>query len=112
MKHFTIIILIFLASCRPAVPSVPSKYIQPIKMKMVLSDMFIADAISHTRAVAGVGEKDFTSQYYATIYKNHGITEDDFKKSYKFYEDNPGLLNKLYEETLSEMSKREGEVGK
>ena len=112
MKHFIIAILIFLSACKPAAPTVPSKFIQPDKMKMVLSDMFIADAISSNRAMGGTNEKQFTSQYYATIYKNYGITQDEFAKSYKFYEDNPVLLNKLYDEVLGEISKREAVVGK
>ena len=81
-------------------------------MKMVLVDMHIADAVAQNKAQGGVNEKQLTREYYATIYKNNGVKEEDFLKSYHFYEQSPPLLNKLYEDVLTEMSKIEAKETK
>jgi hypothetical protein len=88
-------------------PKIPRDIIPPEKMHLIMSDMLIADALSETRALGSVNEKLYTEQYYATIYKNYGITRADFVKSYHFYEDNPVVMNKLYDDILGEISKRE-----
>jgi len=61
---------------------------------------------------SGKTEMKLSEQYYMQIYKNYGITKEDFLKSYTFYQDNPVLLNQLYDNVLSEMSKREAQINK
>ena len=93
-------------------PNVPSDVIPIDKMKMVLVEMHIADAVAQNKAQGGVNEKQLTREYYATIYKNQGVKEQDFVKSYHFYEQTPALFNKLYEDVLTEMSKIEAKETK
>jgi hypothetical protein len=82
------------------------------KMKMIMADIHIADAVAETKAQGGVNEKNLTAEYYAAVFKNNGTTREDFLKSYRFYEDNPVLMNKLYDSVLIEISRREAAVGK
>jgi hypothetical protein len=49
---------------------------------------------------------------YTQIYKNHGITRAEFLKSYHYYETQPELMDKLYEELLSELSRRQAQLSK
>lgn len=81
-------------------------------MTMVLADMHITDAVAATKAQGGMDEKLLTEEYYLQVYKNYGITKEQFLNSYHFYESSPKLLNKLYDQVLGEMSKREAAVGK
>ncbi len=112
MKRIIPFLLILLFSCKEKYPPVPKDLIQTPAMEQILSDMLIADALSETRGLGGVNEKLFTEQYYATIFKNHGVTRELFVKSYHFYEDNPVILNNIYDSVLSDISKREAAVGK
>ena len=82
------------------------------KMEMILVDMHIGDAVAETKAQLGMNEKVLTEEYHEQIFKNHGTTRKEFLRSYKFYEDNPKLLNKMYDDILDKMSKREESVGK
>jgi hypothetical protein len=113
MKRIIPLLLVLLLGCREKFPHPPSGVISSDEMKMILSDMLIADALSETRALGGTtNEKTYTEQYYATIYKNHHTTREQFLKSYQFYEDNPVWYNKIMDDVLAEMSKREAAVSK
>jgi hypothetical protein len=81
-------------------------------MESILVDMHISDAVAEVKTMGDINEKKLTQQYYLQIYRNHGITKNDFLKSYTFYENNPVLLNKIYDDILGEMSKREARINK
>jgi len=110
---FVPVLLFMLAACKEKFPAVPSDIIPMTKMENILIDMHIVDAVAETRTMgSGATEMKFTEQYYLQIYKNYGITKEEFLKSYLFYQNNPILLNKLYDDVLSEMSKREAQMNK
>lgn len=104
--------LLFLAACKPEMPEVPKDIIPPDKMTKILEDVHVADAVAETKAQSGGNEFELTRQYYALIYKKYNITEQDFRKSYSYYEANPAWMNKMYDTILNDLSKREEEVGK
>jgi hypothetical protein len=110
---FMVFMLLFVAGCKEKFPSIPSDIIPIAKMENILIDMHISDAVAETKTMGGGKlEMNLSQQYYLQIYKNYGITKADFLKSYLFYENNPVLLNKLYDDVLSEMSKREARINK
>jgi hypothetical protein len=112
MKRLIPFILLILAACKQELPSIPSGILPIQKMSPILIDMHVADAVAQNRAQGGVNEKKMTQEYYERIYKIHGVTKEEFTKSYRFYEDNPALFNKLYEEVLNGLSKTESDVSK
>lgn len=112
MKRLIPLILILLCCCKDKYPSIPKGIIPEDKMKLILIDMHIADAVAQNKSVGGVNEKKETAESYAAIFKNYGITREEFIKSWRFYEDNPVLLNKLYDEMLGDMSKLESDMTK
>jgi len=105
--------LLLFAGCKQKFPKIPSDIIPISKMENILIDMHISDAVAETKTMGGgKAEMRLSGQYYMQIYKNYGITSEDFLKSYKFYQNNPVLLNQLYDNILSEMSKREAKINK
>jgi len=112
LKCFIPLALLFVAGCKEKFPSVPANVIPIGKMENILIDMHISDAVAETKTLGDMNEKKVTQQYYLQIYMNYGITKKDFLKSYSFYQDNPVLLNKLYDDILGEMSKREAKINK
>ena len=105
-----LLLVMFLAGCKPKLPSVPGDVIPAKEMETILIDMHMADAVAETKSMGDVNEKRLTQQYYLQIYKNHNITKEDFLKSYLFYQNNPVLLNQMYDNILVEMSKREAKI--
>ena len=70
------------------------------------------DAVAETKAQAGEDEKTLSKIYMEQVYKSHGISREEFLKSFHFYENQPALLNKMYDEILAELSTREEAAGK
>lgn len=112
MKRIIPLLFILLAACRSEMPEIPRGVIAPDKMETILADMHITDAVAETKAQAGMNERLLTEEYHEQIFKNHGVTREEFIKSYKFYEANPKWLNKMYDHILDAVSKREEAVGK
>lgn len=112
MKHFIPLFFLVLAACKSDMPSMPSDVLPIDKMKVILADMQIADAVAETKVQGGANEAVLTQEYYSRIYQLHHVTQEDFTKSMKFYEQHPEWLNKLYEEILTELSKRSADVSK
>lgn len=112
MKHFIPLLFLLLCSCKQEFVDVPKDIMPMGKMKTVLMEIHIADALAETKAQAGEDEKTLTRKYHEQIYKNHAITHAEFMTSYKFYEANPKLMNKMYDEILNDLSKREETEGK
>lgn len=112
MKRIILCLFIFLSACKSELPDVPKDVIAMDKMEIILADMHITDAVAETKAQFGMNEKLLTQEYHEQIFKNHGTTRHEFLKSYKFYEANPKLLNKMYDDILEKMSKREEAAGK
>lgn len=112
MKRFIPLLFLALSACKPDMPSIPSEVLPVDKMKVILADMHIADAVAETKALGGASEGALTQEYYGRIYQLHKVTPSQFTASMKFYESHPVWLNKLYEEILTELSKRSADVSK
>lgn len=112
MKWLIPFLLLLLASCKNDKIAIPDDILKPEKMKLILTDVHVTDALAEQKTQEGMDEKRLTAEYHMQIFKNHGITEQDFKKSLVFYEANPKLMDEVYAEVLSELTKREAEVNK
>ncbi len=112
MKRFVPLLFLALYACKPDMPSIPKEVLPVDKMKVILADMHIADAVAETKALGGASEGALTQEYYGRIYQLHQVTSEQFTNSMKFYESHPVWLNKLYEEILTELSKRSAGVSK
>lgn len=82
------------------------------KMTSIIADMHIADAVATNKAEGGMDEKLLSREYYKQIYKNYGITQDEYLKSFHFYENNPKLFNKMYDDVLGEISRQEDSISR
>ena len=89
---------------------IPKDVLPKDKMTSILVDVHLAEAAmtlnNSQRDTAKVME------YYDFIYKNHNTTKKQFTESYNFYLANPELLNKIYDDVLIELSKKQTEAVK
>lgn len=112
MKHIIPLLLLFLVSCKPKLPEVPKDVIPMETMKLILADIHLADAVAEAKTQVGANEKELVQKYDEQIFKIHGTTREEFVKSFSFYEQNPVLLNLMYDDILNDLSKREGDISK
>ncbi len=112
MKRLTLFILILLSACKSDRPDIPADVMPPEKMIAIMQDMHIVDAVAENKGQMGMDEKMLAEEYHEQLFKNHGTTRTEFLKSFAFYEDNPKLLDELYNTVLQDLSKREAAVSK
>jgi hypothetical protein len=84
-------------SCISENDTVPSRYIQPEKMKKIMYDMYLADELNAMRI-----EKDIqldrsleNRQYYQNIFANYGVSREQFLSSLDYYMKHPKLFDVL-----------------
>jgi hypothetical protein len=112
MKQSIPFLLLLFLSCKRDFPNIPEGIIASEKMKLILVDLHVADALAETKGQKGENEKMLAQIFDERVFENFRVSKQEFLKSYHFYEDNPILLNKMYDEILIELSKREEKTGK
>ena len=113
MKHLLFgIVLLTLMGCNRLKSTQPAAAISRDSMIAILVDIHVADAISDQKYGQDKPNKAFTNALYERIFQNHHISAAEYKASYKYYEDKPELLDKMYEQVITEISKKEAEMKK
>ncbi len=78
-------------------------------MVSVLTDVHLVQASQQLYiAIDTADTAAFTSFNY--VWKKHHITEAEYKKSLDFYSHNPSILDSIYENVLTNLSKEKAEL--
>ena len=108
------IILLTLSGCHGLKngPSSSADVIPKDSMLSVLVDIHVADAVADQKFGQDHPNRAFTNALYERIYQNHHITAAQYKASYKYYESHPEMMDKMYEQVITEISKKEADLKK
>ncbi len=92
----------------------PSDVLPKNKMRDILLDMNYADVVGRdqvvdTARVSDTVREERVKTYYTQILQLHGVTREEFTRSYKFYESHPDRFESIYKE-MGEIVKRKREV--
>jgi hypothetical protein len=90
----------------------PADLIPQEQMIDVLVDIHVADALVEQKFGAQNPNLPLSNALYERIYQNHKITAAQYKSSYKYYEASPELMDKIYTQVITELSKKEAEMTK
>jgi len=107
-----IIILLSLGGCSRFKDPKPADLIPQEKMIQVLVDVHVADALVEHKSGMQNPNLPLTNALYTQIYHNYGITAKQFRSSYKYYESHPVLMDNLYTQVITELSKKEAVLNK
>jgi len=94
--------------CIRSEESAPKELIPPDSMVNILVDVHIAEAAANVARINDV-EKFSASDLYPDIFKTHLTDSISFRKSFDYYLHHPKKLDKIYEQVLNELSRRESE---
>ncbi|MBO9150627.1 DUF4296 domain-containing protein [Chitinophaga sp. GCM10012297] len=92
----------------------PPDVLPKAKMRDILLDMNYADVagrdqIVDTAKVSDTVREERVKAYYVQILQLHGVTREEFIRSYKFYEAHPDRFEAIYKE-MGEIVRRRREV--
>lgn len=90
--------------------NIPDSVLAKEKMSAVITDIHLAEAEAHLHAFPDTVSKEKIS--FQKIFEKHGITRKQYEESISFYMEHPELLDKVYEQTLNELSRMQGEAAK
>ncbi len=102
--------LISMSACKKKQVEIPADVLKKEEMVAVLTDVQIAEAAINKQTEVGNFGPDYTAAYYNFIFSKHKITVDIYRKSMEWYTQHPELLDKVYEEVIIELSKKQSEV--
>lgn len=115
MRLFLLCLSVFvfsLVSCTDK-DKIPSGVLSKNKMQQVIWDMmqaerytatFLKDSTKNTKAE--------TFKLYAQVFAIHGITKDQFVKSYKFYMGRPDIARVMFDSLASKANRKREEIYK
>jgi len=95
--------VVILAGCSGK-DKVPSGIIPKEKMGTILWDMIQVDqysAIYLLKDSARINIKMEDLRLYQQVFQLHGVSREDFRKSFQYYEDRPDLIRTLFDSLLS-----------
>ena len=102
--------LLFIAGCSSEEEKIPQEVIPRDKMIAILIDVQIAEArIQSNNLNTNDSTKQIALGYYNYIFQKHHIKSSEFKSSFKYYAERLEMLNKMYEEVITGLSKRQSE---
>ena len=107
------ILLLTLMSCnRLKTTQVPADVMPRDSMVSILVDIHVADAVADQKFGQDKPNRAFANGMYERIFEIHHTTAALYKTSFKYYESHPEILDKMYEQVITEISKREAELKK
>ena len=108
MKHLLFIIIILtLGGCTQISDHTPADLIPQDRMILLLVDIHVADALIEHKSGTQNVNLPLTNAIYTKIYQNYGVSSAQFRSSYQYYESHPALMDNMYTQIITELSKKE-----
>lgn len=107
---FTGILLFSSCSLEQKEISIPDYVITQDSMIHILADVHIQEAMMNQYSQEGRHMKMNPEKQYQLIFDKYHISKERYDSSYQFYLDNPSLLNKIYENVIIELTKKQSEI--
>lgn len=85
----------------------PPNVLGPEKFQKVLTDVMLADALSTERSFkdTSLKIKDANAAYFLKVFEIHGVTKNEFMRSYNFYLSRPDLLRVISDSVSAVLSR-------
>ena len=84
----------------------PPDLIAKDQMVDILIDLRLMDAVLNSKQrIANDGFQDTLKFYYGSVMEKHGITRERFDKSITYYQRDLKVMDELYEEAITRLSK-------
>lgn len=102
-----------LVACNQTNNNRPKLFLDAEKMKLILTEVHLSDAIAEQQANGNRGlEAVLAQKGMEQVLKNYVLTQLQLDSNLAYYQQRPAELNKIYEQLLTDMSKRQAEMSK
>lgn len=91
---------------------VPADIISKDTMILILTDIHLLESSLNLRIFEDRKLMNARNAIKPKIYKNYGVSKEQFFKSYTYYANKPLLIDSIYTDVISEISKRQAKLSK
>ncbi len=106
-------IFCFISACsEPKQEPIPLGIIAQDTMVQMLAEIHLLESSLSVRIADESSLKNTRNAIKSKIYLNFGVSKEQFYKSYKYYAEKPVLIDSIYINVISEISKRQVEQTK
>lgn len=114
IRNQIIFLLLFVfSSCENDKPTKPKVFIEKEKMEQILMEIHISDAIAEEKANGNAAlEKNIADQGLAQILANYKLSKPQFDSVYVYYVRQPDVLNEMYVNIITELSKKQAQLAR
>lgn len=107
------LLLLVCSSCQGDKPQKPKVFIEQEKMEQILMEIHISDAIAEEKANGNAAlEKNIAAQGLTQILTNYKLSKPDFDSVYVYYVRQPDVLNGMYVNIITELSKKQAQLAR
>lgn len=87
---------------------IPPTVMQPPEFQNVLTDILLADGLSTERSYKDTLVKitDANASYFLKVFELHGVSKNEFMRSYNFYLQRPDLLRIITDSISAVLNRR------
>ncbi len=95
-------LLLVLVACGPAGPPPPGPLDRATFKRLLLGSELIEARLQHENVIAKRSDSP-VEQYYDDLFKEEGVTKEDFRRTFDAYTQHPAELKVIYQEVLAEL---------
>ena len=109
MRKLLPVLLILFAACGGREERSSADILDREKFKAVLLEATLIEARINHELIVDHQNSVPTNQYYQDLFKEQGITQEQFGRSFDHYAARPLEMKAIYDEILTELSRRKDE---
>jgi hypothetical protein len=100
-RYLFLLLLIYFSACKPGRPD---DVLPPKKMQSAMWDIMRADEMAsyYTTHDSSAAVKNKRARFYGEVFRVQGITQEDFKRSLRYYEGHPDLFKEVLDSLQSQ----------
>lgn len=85
-----------------------SDIISSEEMVKVLEDVYLVEGAILQKETKADNPKYYSYHYYNNVFKNHGLTKEQFIKSFNYYSDDAEEMIKILDLIITDLSQKQG----
>jgi len=109
-KYLIVLTAMLIIACNQPEEPIPENILPKKIMIGLMVDINILESAVGLKKLKDQDKDEMISKYYDSIFKTHRTNKIAFEESMEYYYKHPELLEKIYEDVIDELSKKQAEV--
>lgn len=106
-----VLLIVTISACKPKEKSLPQPHLLLTEQQLtqILVDVHLAEGVLNYKRNLGLSFDENKNVLYNEVFAQHGITSKILESNLLYYNDQPEIMEKIYEEVINHLSKEQVE---